>query len=148
VYGGGVHGLQGCVARAVATRRSKVLGFALKKENASNLTIGIEFKVLTMQQCMSRMLLNSDVFIALPGGILSLQEVMSILFWADGNFHQKPLRFLNINGFYDGFLSYLNHVVEQGFISQATRSIIISALTTKQVLDQLQPALVKLDQLN
>jgi len=49
------------------------------------------------------MLLNFDAFIALPGGILSLQEVMSILFWADGNFHRKSLGFLNVNCFFDGF---------------------------------------------
>jgi len=61
---------------------------------------------------MSQMLLNSDAFIALLGGILSLQEVMSILFWADGNFHRKPVGFLNVNDFFDHFLSYLNHVVE------------------------------------
>jgi len=127
VYGGGVRGLQGCVAGATAARGSRVLGFALKKGNDSNFTIGTEFKVSTMQDRMSRMLLNSDAFITLPDNILSLQEVMSILFCAGGNFHRKPLRFLNINGFFDGFLSYINHVVEQGFISQATRSIIVSA---------------------
>jgi len=58
------------------------------------------------------MLLNFDVFITLPSGVLFLQEIMSIIFWANGNFHQKPLGFLNVNDFYDGFLSYLNHVVK------------------------------------
>jgi len=80
---------------------------------------------------MSRILLNSNVFITLPGGILSLQEIMSILFWADGNFYQKLLRFLNVNDFYDSFLSYLNHAVEQGFISQAMQSIIVFAPTAE-----------------
>jgi len=61
---------------------------------------------------MSQMLVNFDAFIILPSGILSLQEIMSIVFWANENFHQKSLGFLNLNGFYDGFLSYLNHVVE------------------------------------
>jgi len=88
-----------------------------------------------MQQHMSQMLFNSDIFIILPGGILSLQEVMSILFWVYGNFHRKPLGFLNVNDFYDGFLSYLNHDMEHGFISQATQSIIVSAPTAKQVID-------------
>jgi len=96
---------------------SRVLDFALKKENAFNLTIGTKFKFSTMQDHISRMLLNSDVFIALPGGILFLQEIMSILFYVDGNFHQKLLEFLNVNGFYDGFLSYLNHTVKQGFVT-------------------------------
>jgi len=148
VYRGGVEGLQGCVTEAAITRGSKVLSFALKKDNDFSLTIGTKFKFSTMQECMTRMLRNSDAFIALPGGILSLQEVMSILFWADGNFHRKPLGFLNVNGFFDGFISYINHAVEQGFISQATRDIIVSAPTAEEVLDQLQPVPVKLDQLN
>jgi len=59
---------------------------------------------------------------------------MSILFWDDGNFHRKPLEFLNVNDFYDGFLSYLNHAVEQRFISQVTQSIIVSAPTAEQLL--------------
>jgi len=97
---------------------------------------------------MTQMLLNFDAFITLPGGILSLQEIMSILFWANGNFHRKPLGFLNVNGFFDGFLSYINHVVEQGFISQVMQGIIVFAPTVEEVLDQLQPTPVKLDQLN
>ena len=148
VYGGGVGGLQGRVAAAAIAGGSRVLSFALKKDNDLSLTIGTEFKFSTMQERMTRMLLNSDAFIALPGGFLSLQEVMSILFWADENCHRKPLGFLNINGFFDGFISYINHAVEQGFISEGTRGIIVSAPTAEEVLDQLQPAPVKLDQAN
>jgi len=107
VYEGGVQGLQGYVAKTIVMRGSRVLSFALKNGNTSNLTLGTEFKVSTMQQRMSRMLLNSDAFITLPSGILSLQEVMSILFWADGNFHRKPLGFLNVNDFYDNFFILL-----------------------------------------
>jgi len=148
VYRGGVRNLQGCVVRAVAMRGSRVLGFALKKKNDSNLMIGTKLKVSTMQDRMSRMLLNSDAFIMLPGGILSLQEVMSIIFWTDENFHRKPLGFLNVNDFFDNFLFYINHAVEQGFIFQATRGIIVSTPITEEVLDQLQPAPTKLNQLN
>jgi len=137
--------LQGRVATAAAMRGSRVLSFALKKDNDLSLTIGTEFKFSTMQERMTRMLLNSDAFITLPSSILSLQEVISILFWADGNFHRKPLGFLNVNGFFDGFISYINHDVEQGFISEAIRGIIVFAPTAEEVLDQLQPALVKLD---
>jgi len=148
VYGGRVRGLQWCVAGATITRGNKVLSFALKKDNDFNLTIGTEFKFSTMQERITWMLLNSDTFITLPSNILSLQEVISILFWANGNFNQKLLGFLNVNGFFDDFLSYINHAVEQEFISQATQSIIVSAPTAEEVLDQLQPTPAKLDQLN
>jgi len=129
-------------------KRKQSLRLTSKKGDASNFKIGTEFKFSTMQEHMSGMLLNANAFIALPGGILSLQEIMSIIFWANGNFHQKPLGFLNINHFYDGIPSYLNHAVEQGFKSQATQSIIVFVPTAKQILDWWQPAPVKLDQLN
>jgi len=80
VYEGGVRGLQGYIVGVAITRGSRVLSFALKKDNDFNLTIGTEFKFSTMQERITQILLNSDAFIALPGGILSLQEVMSILF--------------------------------------------------------------------
>ena len=72
VYRGGVRGLQGCVAGAVITKGSRVLSFALKKDNDFSVMIGIEFKFSTMQKHMTQMLLNSDAFITLPGDILSL----------------------------------------------------------------------------
>jgi len=112
VYGGRVDSLQRRVAGAAIARGSRVLSFALKKDNDFSLMIGTEFKFSIMQERMTRMLLNSDAFNSLPSGILSLQEVMFILFWADGNFHRKPLGFLNGNGFFDGFISYINHAVE------------------------------------
>jgi len=105
VYIGGVRGLQRCVVGVAVTRENRVLSFVLKNENTFNLTISIEFKVSTIQQRMSQMLVNSDAFITLPSYILSLQEIMFILFWADKNFHRKPLRFLNVNNFM--MVSYL-----------------------------------------
>jgi len=72
MYRGRVQSLQGCVVGAIVMKESKVLSFTLKNGNTSNLTIGIEFKVSTMRYRMSWILLNSDVFIALLGDILSL----------------------------------------------------------------------------
>jgi len=66
--------LQICIVGAAVTRESRVLGFALMKGNDSNLMIGTEFKVSIMHERMSRILLSSDTFITLPGGILSLKK--------------------------------------------------------------------------
>ena len=63
------------------------------------------------------------------------------------NIHQKPLGLLNINGFYDGLLLFLDYAVEKGFISQASRHAILSASTADQLLNQLQDYAPKTDPL-
>ena len=70
-----------------------------------------------------------DAFIALPGGLDTLEEIFHISFWAQLNIHQKPIGLLNVNGFYDNLLSFLDHVVEQNFLTSSARQIIISAAT-------------------
>ncbi|XVE99342.1 hypothetical protein REPUB_Repub03eG0190000 [Reevesia pubescens] len=83
------------------------------------------------------MIANADAFITLPGGFGTLEEIFQIASWSQLNIHQKPIGILNVNGFYDSLYSYLN-AVEQRFISQATRQILVTATTLEQLLDQLQ----------
>jgi len=70
-----------------------------------------------------------DAFIALTGGLGILEEIFHIFFWAQLNIHQKPIGLLNVNGFYDNLLSFLDHVVEQNFLTSSARQIIISVAT-------------------
>ncbi|XVF12266.1 hypothetical protein REPUB_Repub08aG0100800 [Reevesia pubescens] len=84
------------------------------------------------------MIANADAFIALLGGFRTLEEIFQIASWSQLNNHQKPIGMLNVNGFYDSFFSFLDHAMEQKFISQATRQILVTATTPKQLLDQLQ----------
>ncbi|XVF03501.1 hypothetical protein REPUB_Repub05bG0000400 [Reevesia pubescens] len=84
------------------------------------------------------MIANDDAFIALPCGFGILEEIFQIASWSQLNIHQKSIGMLNVNGFYDSLFSFLDHVVEQKFISQATRQILVNATTSKQLLDQLQ----------
>jgi uncharacterized protein (TIGR00730 family) len=72
-----------------------------------------------------------DAFIALPGGLGTLEEIFHISFWAQLNIHHKPIGLLNVNGFYDNLLSFLDHAVEQKFLTSSARKIIISAATTE-----------------
>ena len=87
---------------------------------------------------MGWILYNAEAFVALPGGLEALDAIFSITYWAKLNFHQKSLGLLNVNGFYDGLLSFLDHAVEQGFIPQTIRRAIISASTADKLIDQLQ----------
>jgi hypothetical protein len=91
-----------------------------------------------MSDRMNAMFNHADAFIALPGGLGTLEEIFYIFSWAQLHIHHKPIGLLNVNGFYDNLLSFLDQAVEQKFLTFSTRQIIISAATTEQLLDQLQ----------
>ncbi|XVF29501.1 hypothetical protein REPUB_Repub15cG0126400 [Reevesia pubescens] len=141
VYGGGSLGLMDCVATVAHLGGSKVLGViprALAIGNTAGKTIGDEILVSCIHERINIMVANADAFIALPGGFGTLEEIFQIASWSQLNIHQKPIGILNVNGFYDSLFSFLNHAVEQKFISQATRQILVTATTPEQLLDQLQ----------
>ncbi|XVE68574.1 hypothetical protein DITRI_Ditri09bG0079100 [Diplodiscus trichospermus] len=100
-------------------------------------TCGKELKVVTMHERLLKMMEFGDAFIALPGGFGTLEELFQIVSWVQLNIHQKPIGVLNINGFFDGFLSFLNHAVEQKFITQSARQILISSSTAEELIDKL-----------
>ena len=140
VYGGGSLGLMGSVAISAYVGGVKVLGVIpkyLTVQNITGMTIGDELKVSHIQDRMPNMLNNADAFIILPGGFGTLEELFQIVSWAQLNIHQKPIGILNVNGFYDGLLSFVDHAAKKGFISTSARRIIISAPTPDQLIDQL-----------
>mgnify|MGYP002733406741 CR=1 FL=1 len=143
VYGGGVQGLQGSVAHTAITKGCKVLSITSRDDGTSKFSLGTEIKAVTMSDRLIYMLYNADAFIVLPGGLGALEEISTIIIWANKNIHRKPLGFLNINGFYDGFLSFLDNAVEQEFMPQAMRRTIVSASTADELLDQLQHLLAE-----
>ncbi|XVF23300.1 hypothetical protein REPUB_Repub13aG0025400 [Reevesia pubescens] len=131
----------GCVATAAHLRGSKVLGViprALAIANTTGKTVGDEILVSCIHERINIMIANADAFIALPGGFRTLEEIFQIASWSQLNIHQKPIGILNVNGFYDSLFSFLDHAVEQKFISKATREILVTATTPEQLLDQLQ----------
>ena len=138
VYGGGIQGLKSFAVTSAVVRGSKVLGVLIKNLDDKKFAMGTEIRVLSMPERMGCMLYNADAFIALPGGLETLDGVSSISYWAKLNFHKKPLGLLNINGFYDGLLFFLDHAVEQGFIPQVTRRAIMTASTADQLIDQME----------
>ncbi|XVF05115.1 hypothetical protein REPUB_Repub05bG0143900 [Reevesia pubescens] len=145
----------GGVATAAQSGGNLNLGIiprAIAKMNIVGKTIGNEILVSCMHERMNIIMENDDAFIALPGGFGTLEEIFQVASWAQLNIHKKPIGVLNVNGFYDGLFFFLDKAVEQRFISQATRQILITAMTPEQLLDQLQvfvpepdPALALLD---
>jgi len=140
VYEGGSLGLMGGVSIAAFLGGSQVLGVvptALAKEDLFGKTIGEELQVSTMSDRLNTMFKYTDAFIALPGGLGTL-EIFHISSWAQLHIHHKPIGLLNVNGFYDKLLSFLDQAVEQKFLTSSARQIIISAATAEQLIDQLQ----------
>jgi len=141
VYGGGSLGLMGGVSIVAFLGGSKVLGVvpkALAKEDLLGKTIGEELQVSTMSEQLNTMFTHADAFIALLGGLGTLEEIFHISSWAQLHIHHKPIGLLNVNGFYDKLLSFLDQAVEQAFLTSSARQIIISAATAEQLIDQLQ----------
>ena len=151
VYGGGSLGLRGSVAVTATVAGSSVLGIMLKplaaKRDIIGMTIGNEFQVMSMHGKMTHMILNADAFVALPGGFETLEEIFNIASWTHFNIHKKPLGLLNVNGFFDGLLFFLDYAVEQGFMTQANRRILVSASNVDELIDQLQNFVPEVDSL-
>jgi uncharacterized protein (TIGR00730 family) len=148
VYGGGNLGLMGGVSIVAFLRGSQVLGVvpkALAQGDIIGKTIGEELQVPTMSDRMNTMFNHADVFIALLGGLGTLEEIFHISSWAQLHIHHKPIGLLNVNGFYDKLLSFIDHAVEQEFLTSSTRQIIISAATAEQLIDQLQSFIPVID---
>ena len=85
---------------------------------------------------MAYMLTKYDAFIALLGDYGTLEEIFQIVSWAQLNIHQKLIGLLNVNNFFDGLLSFLDHAVEQKFIPHSTRQLLISASTVDELIDK------------
>jgi len=133
-------GLLGGVSKATFLGGSQVLGVITKtlaKGDIIGKTIGEELQVSTVSDRLNAMFNHVDAFIALPGGLGTLEEIFHIFSWAQLHIHHKPIGLLNVNGFYDNMLSFLDQAVEQEFLTSSARQIIISAATAEQLIHQI-----------
>ncbi|KAL5732494.1 hypothetical protein ACOSQ2_032186 [Xanthoceras sorbifolium] len=120
---------------------SQVLGVipkALSVGGITGNTIGEVQIVSDMHERKAEMFSHADAFIALLGGFGTLEELFEVTSWAQLKIHQKPIGLLNICGFYDGLLSFLDHAVENQFISPLARRIIVTASNVHQLIEQLE----------
>lgn len=143
VYGGGNVGLMGEVADAALAAGAPVLGVIpralLEREIAHHgLT---ELRVVeTMHQRKQLMAEQSDAFIALPGGIGTLEELFEIWTWRQLGYHDQPIGLLNIGGYYDALLKFLDRSVEEGFVSAEVRSLLQIDTDATRLLEALAPS--------
>lgn len=122
VYGGGTKGVMGAVSEGVLRSGGKVSGiiprFLISKE-ATEVALGrLDELVVTenMHQRKHLMFEKSDAFVALPGGIGTVEEIVEIMTWAQLGHHRKPIVFANVDGFWDPMLALLDHMRAEGFV--------------------------------
>ena len=96
-----------------------VIPKALAKGDFIGKTIREKLQVSTMSDRMNAISNHVDAFIALPGGLGTLEEIFHISSWAQLHIHHKPIGLLNVNGFYDNLLSFLDQAVEQKFLTSS-----------------------------
>lgn len=139
IYGGANVGLMGTLANAVLAEGGEVTGVIpealLGKEIAhKNLT---DLKVTkSMHERKTLMSDLSDGFIALPGGIGTLEELFEMWTWAQLGFHTKPCGLLNTQGYYDKLRAFLEHTVKEGFVKPAHQSMLIVESESDALLDR------------
>ncbi len=143
VYGGASVGLMGAVADGALARGGEVIGVLPKKlaklelahDGLTDLRI-----VGSMHERKAMMASLADAFIALPGGIGTLEEAFEIWTWTQLGLHRKPIGLLNVNGFYDRLGAFLDHLVEEGFVKPAHRQIMLADPDPAGLLDRLKAA--------
>ncbi|MEA2255875.1 MAG: hypothetical protein QOG35_1920 [Solirubrobacteraceae bacterium] len=140
VYGGGRVGLMGAVADAARAAGGEVIGVIPKQ--IFDLEIGHtgidDLRVVgSMHERKALMAELADAFIALPGGIGTLEELFEVFTWAQLGLHAKPLGLLDVVGYYEPLAAFLDHSVEQGFLRPETRAI----LSVSDAFDELLGAL-------
>ena len=121
VYGGGKVGLMGEVADATLAAGGRVIGVipeSLKAREVEHRGLSELHVVPNMHQRKQMMAERADVFIALPGGIGTLEELYEVWTWRQLGYHDSPIGLLNVEGYYDDLLRFMERSVSEGFLSQ------------------------------
>ena len=127
VYGGGRAGLMGVVADAALAAGAAVVGViphSLMERELGHRGLTELHVVDTMHQRKTMMAERSDAFLALPGGIGTFEELFEVWTWRQLGYHDKPLGLLNVAGYYDALLGFLQHSRDHGFMASAQTDLL------------------------
>jgi uncharacterized protein (TIGR00730 family) len=141
VYGGGNVGIMGVIADAALAAGGEVIGVIPESLLAKELGHGgvTELHVTrTMHERKQKMVDLSDAFIALPGGFGTLDELFETLTWLQLGFHGKPVGLLNVEGFFDHLLTFLDHMSTTGFLKPEHRSSLITETDPESLLQAIR----------
>lgn len=145
VYGGGNVGLMGVLANAALAAGGEVIGVipeALLKMEVGHVDLTTLHVVGSMHERKALMAELADGFIALPGGIGTLEELFEVWTWGQLGLHPKPLGFLDVAGYYDHLHAFLDHSMAEGFLKERHRAMVAvesNPTTLLARLDSYQP---------
>lgn len=140
VYGGGGVGLMGALADAALAAGGRVTGIIphfLDRRELKHPGVADMRVVRSMHERKLLMVEESRGFLALPGGYGTLDELFEVLTWAQLRLHQHPVGLLNVDGFFDHLLGFLDHLVASGFLSEQDRARVVTDSDIDALLDQL-----------
>jgi len=143
VYGGGRLGLMGLIADSVLNLGGQVYGVipeALIELEVAHEGVTELHRVETMHERKAKMTELADAFLALPGGIGTLDELFEAWSWNALGYHAKPFCLLNVEGFWDGMIEFIDHATRNGFLSPQRRQQLLVASTPDEALELLDEA--------
>jgi uncharacterized protein (TIGR00730 family) len=140
VYGGASVGLMGAVADAAMEGGGHVIGVipqSLVDREIAHPAIGDLRVVESMHERKALMADLSDAFVALPGGVGTLEELFEVYTWNQLGLHAKPLGLFNVRGYYDGLARFLDHAVEERFVTPHHRAMLLVSEHLDELIDGL-----------
>ena len=141
VYGGGRVGLMGTVADSVLGHGGQVIGVipeALAEKEVAHRGLTDLRVVTSMHERKALMAELSTAFIALPGGLGTLEELFEVLTWVQLGIHTKPCGLVNVGGYFNGLLEFISHAVEERFLKPDHQSMILVDSDIKALLDTVE----------
>lgn len=139
VYGGASVGIMGLIADTVLQLGGQAVGVipdALVRNEVAHANLTEIHVTQSMHERKTLMAELSDGFIAMPGGIGTLEEIFEIWTWAQLGFHRKPCGLLNIEGYFDSLSTFLDHAVAEQFVKKPHRSMLIVDSAPETLLDR------------
>jgi len=140
VYGGASAGLMGAVADAALAGGAEVIGVlpeVLAGNEIAHAGLTRLELVATMHERKARMAELADVFLVLPGGYGTLEELLEVVTWAQLRLHAKPVILINTAGYWDGFLAFLDTAVAAGFLKARNRELLLVAADAGDAIEML-----------
>jgi uncharacterized protein (TIGR00730 family) len=143
VYGGGKVGLMGVVADAVIKAGGEAIGVipqVLFEREIAHTGLSQLLVAADMHERKAKMMALADGFIAMPGGVGTLEELFEVWTWAQLGYHQKPVGCLNVVGYFDKLLGFLDGMVEAGFQKSVYRQMLAVSADPEALLEQMTQA--------
>ena len=139
MFGGGRVGLMGALADSVLEAGGEAIGIMphglVQREVAHNGLTALHI-VDTMHERKALMAEMSDAFVALPGGLGTLEELFETWTWAQLGMHAKPCGLLNVEGYFDGMLQFLDHAVAERFVRDVHRAMVVVESDPEKLLSR------------